>query len=79
MHRFLIHEKMFPLDTIGIYWDPINSTTKINYYKIAFVNRNKQLDVCFITKTMAKIDLLRQQLIEYFIKSGENNSCSTSS
>lgn len=60
---------MFPLLNIKIYFDSFNSGVNCNLYQIRFCNENKQLSIGFITKTESKIDLLRKQLINYFIKS----------
>ena len=67
LYRIIIKEKMFPLLDIRIYFDSFNSGVNCNLYLISFCNENKQVKVGFITRTESKIDLLRKQLIDYFI------------
>ena len=67
LHRIFIKEKMFPLLDIRIFFDPFDSGVNCNLYRITFCNENKQGIVSFVTRTESKIDLLRKQLIDYFI------------
>lgn len=68
LYRIIIKEKMFPLLDIRIYFDPFNSGVNCNYHIISFSNENKEVRVGFITRTESKIEPLRKQLIDYFIK-----------
>lgn len=67
LHQIFIKEKMFPLLDIRIYFDVFNSGVNCNLYQITFCNENKLRSVSFVTRTESKIDLLRKQLIDYFI------------
>ena len=58
----LYKEKMFPVDKIRIAYDPLNSSSKQNYYLIGIIKGDHIIKIGFITKNLAKIAKLEEQL-----------------